>query len=99
MYEPISAPNFELQQTLKFYEPIKIGLPCTDLFLFHATSILMPAVIEVHVFLAHPSNSISGGWIPEHTHRQPSYEPRCEKTGHRGFRPRPPQTRLYSHRR
>ena len=27
------------------------------------------------------------------------YEPRCEKTGLRGFRPGPTQTRLYSHRR
>ena len=27
------------------------------------------------------------------------YEPRCEKTGRRGFRPGPTQTRLYSHRR
>ena len=26
-------------------------------------------------------------------------EPRCEKTGLRGFRPGPTQTRLYSHRR
>ena len=26
-------------------------------------------------------------------------EPRCEKTGLRGFRPSPTQTRLYSHRR
>ena len=28
-----------------------------------------------------------------------SYEPRCEKTGLRGFRQGPPQTRLYSYRR
>ena len=28
-----------------------------------------------------------------------SYEPRCEKTGLRGFRPGPTQTGLYSHRR
>ena len=28
-----------------------------------------------------------------------TYEPRCEKTGLRGFRPGPTQTRLYSHRR
>ena len=28
-----------------------------------------------------------------------SYEPRCEKTGLRGFRPGPTQTRLYSHSR
>ena len=28
-----------------------------------------------------------------------SFEPRCEKTGLRGFRPGPTQTRLYSHRR
>ena len=28
-----------------------------------------------------------------------SYEPRCEKTGLRGFRPGPTQTVLYSHRR
>ena len=27
------------------------------------------------------------------------YEPLCEKTGLRGFRPGPTQTRLYSHRR
>ena len=27
------------------------------------------------------------------------YEPRCEKTGFRGFPPGPTQTRLYSHRR
>ena len=27
------------------------------------------------------------------------YEPRCEKTGLRGFRPGPIHTRLYSHRR
>ena len=27
------------------------------------------------------------------------FEPRCEKTGLRGFRPGPTQTRLYSHRR
>ena len=27
------------------------------------------------------------------------YEPRCEKTGIRGFRPGPTQTGLYSHRR
>ena len=27
------------------------------------------------------------------------YEPRCEKTGLRGFRPGPTQTGLYSHRR
>ena len=27
------------------------------------------------------------------------YEPRCEKTGLRGFRPGPTQTRLYSHTR
>ena len=27
------------------------------------------------------------------------YEPPCEKTGHRGFRLGPTQTRLYSHRR
>ena len=27
------------------------------------------------------------------------YEPRCEKTGRRGFRPGPTQTGLYSHRR
>ena len=26
-------------------------------------------------------------------------EPRCEKTGLRGFRPGPTQSRLYSHRR
>ena len=29
----------------------------------------------------------------------PRNEPRCEKTGLRGFRPGPTQTRLYSHRR
>ena len=28
-----------------------------------------------------------------------AYEPRCEKTGLRGFRPGPTQTGLYSHRR
>ena len=28
-----------------------------------------------------------------------SYEPRCEKTGLRGFRPGPTQTGLYSHRK
>ena len=28
-----------------------------------------------------------------------SIEPRCEKTGLRGFRPGPTQTRLYSHTR
>ena len=28
-----------------------------------------------------------------------SYEPHCEKTGLRGFRPDPTQTRLYSYRR
>ena len=28
-----------------------------------------------------------------------AYEPRCEKTGLRGFRPGPTQTRLYNHRR
>ena len=28
-----------------------------------------------------------------------AYEPRCEKTGLRGFRPCPTQTGLYSHRR
>ena len=27
------------------------------------------------------------------------FEPRCEKTGLRGFRPGPTQTGLYSHRR
>ena len=27
------------------------------------------------------------------------YEPRCEKTGLRGFRPGPTQTRLYNHTR
>ena len=27
------------------------------------------------------------------------FEPRCEKTGLRGFRPGPTQTRLYNHRR
>ena len=31
--------------------------------------------------------------------RLSSYEPRSEKTGHRGFRPGPTQTGLYSHRR
>ena len=30
---------------------------------------------------------------------QKSYEPRCEKTGLRGFRPGPTQTGMYSHRR
>ena len=34
---------------------------------------------------------LSTGLIP--------YEPRCEKTGLRGFRPCPTQTGLYSHRR
>ena len=29
----------------------------------------------------------------------PVFEPRCEKTGLRGFRPSPTQTELYSHRR
>ena len=29
----------------------------------------------------------------------PIYEPRCEKTGLRGFRPGPTQTRLYNHTR
>ena len=35
------------------------------------------------------------------TNRQKAsmYEPRCEKTGLRGFRPGPTQTGLYSHRR
>ena len=28
-----------------------------------------------------------------------AYEPRCEKTGLRGFRPGPTQTKLYNHRR
>ena len=28
-----------------------------------------------------------------------TFEPRCEKTGLRGFRPGPTQTGLYSHRR
>ena len=28
-----------------------------------------------------------------------TFEPRCEKTGLRGIRPGPTQTRLYSHRR
>ena len=27
-----------------------------------------------------------------------TFEPRCEKTGHRGFRPGPTQTGLYNHR-
>ena len=30
---------------------------------------------------------------------QELFEPRCEKTGLRGFRPGPTQTRLYSHTR
>ena len=30
---------------------------------------------------------------------QNTYEPRCKKTGIRGFRPGPTQTGLYSHRR
>ena len=30
---------------------------------------------------------------------QPVFEPRCEKTGLRGFQPNPTQTELYSHRR
>ena len=30
---------------------------------------------------------------------EPSNEPRCEKTGLRGFRPGPTQTRLYNHTR
>ena len=29
----------------------------------------------------------------------PVFEPRCKKTGLRGFRPSPTQTELYSHRR
>ena len=33
-----------------------------------------------------------------HTHSV-TYEPRCEKTGLRGFRPGPTQTGLYNHRR
>ena len=33
------------------------------------------------------------------TTRLPPNEPRCEKTGLRGFRPAPTQTGLYSHRR
>ena len=33
------------------------------------------------------------------TYSQTLIEPRCEKTGLRGFRPGPTQTRLYSHRR
>ena len=34
--------------------------------------------------------------LARHRH---TYEPRCEKTGLRGFRPGPTQTRLYCHRR
>ena len=32
-------------------------------------------------------------------HLPPIFEPRCEKTGLRGFRPGPTQTGLYNHRR
>ena len=32
------------------------------------------------------------------SYRNKRYEPRCEKTGRRGFRPGPTQTGLYSHR-
>ena len=35
----------------------------------------------------------------EQSHSCVIYEPRCEKTGLRGFRPSPTQTRLYNHRR
>ena len=32
-------------------------------------------------------------------HMSVNFEPRCEKTGLRSFRPGPAQTKLYSHRR
>ena len=39
-----------------------------------------------------------GGSLPALAASLSIYEPRCEKTGLRGFRPGPTQTRLYSHR-
>ena len=44
-----------------------------------------------------PKIFLSSNARPEDNKRK--FEPRCEKTGLRGFRPGPTQTGLYSHRR
>ena len=38
-------------------------------------------------------------WVHFRSRRYSTCEPRCEKTGLRGFRPDPTQPGLYSHRR
>ena len=53
----------------------------------------------VFIETAYYKDSILLNKLDPHSRTPLSYEPHCEKTGLRGFRPGPTQTGLYSHRR
>ena len=54
--------------------------------------------VRIHtVVMSHGADKVTYHGIFEA--KNVNYEPRCEKTGLRGFRPGPTQTRLYNHTR
>ena len=67
--------------------------------LFHLQVIIFTAVKIISIFIVKVAYcKLLWSHIIE-KNMLPVFEPRCKKTGLRGFRPSPTQTELYSHRR
>ena len=69
----------------------RVSVPCRVYPRAHSYTATLPSVVPSEVLTVPLTGSVRGP--------QSKKEPRCEKTGLRGFRTGPTQTGLYSHRR